>query len=258
MRHLLVGLLLLAGGVLSSCAAVGPANLGTFEPVMSTREFAGPETYLAPTPTALVVLKAGQDSRNLSFCEGYLTLASTQDMSAASVVPEASVPLRWMMKTNPQQPPSGCQAILAGYDFARAATLTAALAAQDGAPSFAGTGPFIIEFMPDGSSLVLDGSNRSNVMLRQFAPQWLLLTGTPIGATAQAPDSCFLMAVGLSGTMAARGKALLDCELPNGFDIQVITLLSCAALDGLRSAAGTFNPVSIAAAVGQAAICQDA
>lgn len=230
------GIVLAAGlaCLVSACAMTPQANrvpasaMGVFEATLSGRELAGPQTYLGPIPTAVVVLKKDQDSRNAAFCQGYSTLPTMEELSNGAITAANAVPLRWLLSTEPEAPVTGCAALLAGYDYDRATALAAELAKRDEAPSFAGAGPFIVEFMPDGSALVIDTSNRSTPSLRQVAPQWLLLNGTTLPADSPS-RGCLLAAAAMNGTMAQKASAWQECEFPNGFDKQVIRIAGCAA-----------------------------
>ena len=202
--------------------------MGTFEAFLTVREFAGPETYLGPIPTAVVILKAGQTARNTAFCQGYMATPTTALLSQDSVASNP-VPLRWLLKSAPDTPPADCAAILSGYDFDRATLLTSALSQHDDAPSFSGVGPFIVEFMPDGSALVIDASTRPTAAVRHLAPQWLALDGDTLQPEEDADGGCLLRAAGSSGTMAEKAVVWMECEFPNGFDKKVMKIAGCAA-----------------------------
>ncbi|MGZ9115300.1 MAG: hypothetical protein ACXW3K_11830, partial [Brevundimonas sp.] len=230
----LAGLGLVLGGCAAQMAPPPPsptiAGMGTFEAFLSGREFAGPETYLGPVPTAVVVLKTGQTARNTAFCQGYMAMPTVPSLSEGSVLAPNAIPLRWLLKAEPDTAPDGCGPVLAGYDFPRAEQLSTALAALDDAPDMTGAGPFIVEFMPDGSAVIIDGSNRSAAALRQLAPQWLALSGATVQAPGAPASGCVLNSATAQGTMAQKAMAWLQCEFPNGLDVKVMRAVGCAAV----------------------------
>lgn len=240
MRRMLPSLACI-GLMMSACASLDEPNyvppppppsptagMGTFEAFLTGREFAGPQTYLGPIPTAVVVMKSGQTSRNAAFCQGYLAMPTLPDLSEDAATAPNAIPLRWLLKAEPDSAPTDCATILAGYDFPRAAQLTQALTALPDAPDMTGVGPFIIEFMPDGSAVIIDGSSRPTGVLRQLAPQWLNVSGVTIQAPDAASSGCVLNSAATQGTMAQKATAWLQCEFPNGFDVKVMRAVGCA------------------------------
>ncbi len=220
-----------------------PNPMGTFEALSTARELASPGTYLGPTPTAVVVLKSGQTARNTAFCQGYGGLPTVAEGAAGSVTAVNAIPLRWMLKTEPETAPADCAALLAGYDFPRAEALIASLTALPEGAQMTGIGPFVVEFMPDGSALVIDGSSRSATQVRQMAPMWLAWSGQTVPAPDGPASGCLLQSAGASGAMADRAKAWLQCEFPDGLDVKTMKAIGCAAgrlIGGYVTVAVTF------------------
>lgn len=229
--------LLAAAGMallLSGCAMAPPQDgvlpLGRFEAFLTGRELAGPQTYLGPIPTAVVILKQGQTARNAALCQGYLAMPSLPEISEGATVATNAIPLRWLLKAEPQTPPRDCATLLAGYDFARAAEMERALSALPDAPGLNGVGPYFIEFMPDGSAVVIDGSAHSTAAVRQMAPQWLAMSGTTIQAPDEVGNDCLRNAAVADGSMADKAVAWLRCQFPDGVDAKVIRAVGCAAV----------------------------
>lgn len=230
----LAGLGLLLGACATARYAPAPpppsgGGMGTFEAFLTGREFAGPETYLGPIPTAVVVLKRGQDARNRNFCRGYMAMPTVLSLGEGSVLAPNAVPLRWLLNAEPETSPDACAPVLEAYDFARAEQLSSALAGLEDAPDLTGAGPYILEFMPDGSVLIIDGTNRPNPALTQMAPQWLHLSGVTVAPAGEPPSGCVLEAATAKGTMAERAMTWLTCEFPDGFDVKVMRAVGCAA-----------------------------
>lgn len=232
---MLWGLALVLGGCAAQMAPPppGPAptqGMGTFEAFLTGREFAGPQTYLGPVPTAVVVLKDGQAARNQALCQGYMAMPTVSSLAEGSALAPNAIPLRWLLKDEPDTAPDACAAVLASYDFARAKVLSDALSALEDGPDMTGVGPYIVEFMPDGSALVIDGSAKSPAALRQLAPQWLVLSGTTVQPPDDPGSGCVLSSATTGGTMAQKATAWLQCEFPDGFDIKTMRAVGCAAV----------------------------
>jgi hypothetical protein len=81
MRRAIVGAIFF---VLSGCAsnyqAATPLR-GVTPPANATfaTQLAGPGTYLAPMPTAVVILKPDDMARNRAFCAAFMTLPTVQE-----------------------------------------------------------------------------------------------------------------------------------------------------------------------------------
>jgi len=231
----LLGLGLMLSGCAAQMASPPPAPLamegmGTFEAFLTGREFAGPQTYLGPVPTAVVLLKDDQNTRNEAFCQGYMAMPPVSSLSEGSALAPNAIPLRWLLKAEPDAMPDACAAVLASYDFGRAEVLSEALSALEDGPEMTGVGPYIVEFMPDGSALVIDGSAKSPAALKHLAPQWLILSGTTVQPPGNSSSGCVLNSATTEGTMAQKAMAWLQCEFPDGLDVKVMRAVGCAVV----------------------------
>jgi len=232
------------GAVLSGCMSTGammapppppePADanpMGTFETPLVGRELAGPQTYLGPMPTATILLKSSSGDRNASFCQGYLAAPQTGETLTQSVTAPSVVTMRWLLKAEPKTAPTACQDLIAGYDFDRAKMLLDGLAELPDAPDLAGPGPFIVEWMPDGSAVVFDGSARSVPALRQMPLQWVFQTGATLTPEGQSTMmACVGESLGQGGDIADHVVAYMKCQFPGGLDVKAIKAVSCSLL----------------------------
>lgn len=213
-----------------------PSPIGDYAPSFSVRELAGPSTYLGPIPTAVILLKPDQGSRNAAFCSGYQRLDTAGQVAETSVYAANAVPFRWPMKSGDlEAAPMACGDLLAGYDYERAQAFLAALGqTSEGAAAVVGDGPFIAELLPDGSILVVSGSNKSLDEIRRLPGSWLTQAGSIAIKGAVAPDGanggCVSAALKATGSMAERAQAWLRCEYPDGLTYVVIKDISCALL----------------------------
>ena len=176
-----VGLVLTA--MLAACAVPGqyPASAPlaplppAATPVFAT-QLAGPSTFLAPMPTAVVILKPGDLNRNRAFCTAMTTrLPTAQQALATSVIAPNLVLTRWLIQLPevPADRASDCDFLVGTYDYARAARLLNALRLTDGRIS--GPGPFLLMVIPDSSGLHvagLDGSGYNQVNFGRFVDTW--------------------------------------------------------------------------------------
>jgi hypothetical protein len=144
-------------------------------PVFAT-QLAGPSTYLAPMPTALVILKPDDSARNRALCMAMAARLPTAEQAlGASVVAPNLVLTRWLVQL-PQVPAAkatDCDYLVSTYDYARAARLMRAARLSEG--QFAGRGPFLVMVVPDASGLHvagLDGSAVSEAAFGPFIESW--------------------------------------------------------------------------------------
>ena len=167
-------------------SAIAPAR-----PVFAT-QLAGPSTFLAPMPTAVVVLKPDDLNRNRAFCNAFTSqLPTAQAAMAASVVSPNLILTRWLVQLPevPADRASDCDFLVGTYDYARAARLAGALRLNEG--QLSGPGPFLLMVIPDASGIHiagLDGSNYAAADFNRFIDLW----GNALRATQQevsrAPD----------------------------------------------------------------------
>lgn len=180
---------LAAVAALSACASQGggalPASPAVaVRPVFAT-QLAGPSTFLAPMPTAVVVLKPGDLNRNRAFCSAITgRLPTAQQALAGSVVAPNLVLTRWLVQLPdfPAERAADCDFLVGTYDYARAGRLIGASRLTEGRLS--GPGPFLIMVIPDSAGLHvvgLDGSSYSEAEFGRFVDSW----GSALRATEQ-------------------------------------------------------------------------
>jgi hypothetical protein len=160
-------------------------------PVFAT-QLAGPSTFLAPMPTAVVVLKPGDLNRNRAFCTAITRrLPTAQQALAASVIAPNLVLTRWLTQLTdmPADRTTDCDFLVGTYDYARAERLLGALRLTTGRLS--GPGPFLLMVIPDNTGLHvagLDGSGYNEADFDRFVDTWgSALTQTQAKVT-RAPD----------------------------------------------------------------------
>jgi hypothetical protein len=245
-----VGAMLLVGCASTMNEKASDAAMGEAPTMSSVREFAGPESFLGPIPTAVVILNKDQRSRNEAFCSGFLKVDAAADAAANSGGFVASaIATRWPLTVEELAPAdqANCMTLIDKYDFDRADEIKAAVL-KSGAPSkaFEGVGPFIIEFLPDGQALVMSGSDLpSQVKVREFASRW-----TTVG-----PDALTAGPAAAAAAAAAAPGALRKCN------IRSATYTSCSAKEIAAATAIDYAKerlppeVAIFGALGEALAC---
>jgi len=164
----------------AGCEAGGPQTPGQMavgarpsHPTFAT-QIAGPNTYLAPMPTAVVVLKPEDMARNRAFCAAFTKLPTVQEELAKSVVAPNLIQTRWLTQLS-EMPPDrvrDCEYLVGTYDYARAAKL---LASIQGSAPLTGRGPFLLLMVPDSSGVHIagvDGSNYATENFDSFVASW--------------------------------------------------------------------------------------
>ncbi len=142
---------------------------------MFATELAGPQTYLPPLPTAVILLRPDDMGRNRAFCQATLQLPTVQEAEAASVVAPNLIHTRWLVQSAdvPAWRATDCDYLRGTYDYARAARLMASV--RPGRGSLAGRGPFLLMIIPDRTGLHmarLDGSGTPDEALGGFIGGW--------------------------------------------------------------------------------------
>ena len=167
----------------------GPAAAAN--PVFAT-QLAGPSTFLAPMPTAVVVLKPGDLNRNRAFCTAVTSrLPTAQQAMAASVVAPNLVLTRWLVQLPevPADRAKDCDVLVGTYDYARAERLVRAVRLQEGRLS--GPGPFLLMVIPDAAGLHvagLDGSAYGEAEFGRFVDTWGTALRQTESAVTREPD----------------------------------------------------------------------
>jgi hypothetical protein len=150
---------------LTACAPFG-------QPVtpIQTRGIAGPATYVAPLPTAFILLKPDNPARNSAFCDVWLKVPLTTQALATSSVRQNIVETDWLVNSQNPNPSdiSNCTGLINLYDWGRATTYLQNLVAAAAAAkpkqvlNTSGPGPFIVIVVPGvdtaGTTVVVDGS----------------------------------------------------------------------------------------------------
>ena len=161
--------------ILAGCAAPGsPASSGAAtapaRPVFAT-QLASPSTFLAPMPTAVVILKPEDLNRNRAFCTAFTSrLPTAQAALQASITAPNLILTRWLVQLTDvsAERAADCDFLVGTYDYARAARLIGALRLTDG--QLSGPGPFLFMVIPDTSGLHVAGLNGSGYAASDFGP----------------------------------------------------------------------------------------
>ena len=160
-------------------------------PVFAT-QLAGPSTFLAPMPTAVVVLKPGDLNRNRAFCTTIIErLPTAQQVMASSVIGRNVVLTRWLVQLPdiPAERATDCDFLVGTYDYARAARLLGAVRLSSG--QLSGPGPFLLMVIPDNTGLHvagLDGSGYGDAEFGRFVDNWGSARRQTEAQVSRAPD----------------------------------------------------------------------
>ena len=190
--------------MLAGCAAPGqlPENASTARPptpanAVFATQLAGPSTFLAPMPTAVVVLKPGDLNRNRAFCKAITSrLPTAQQAMSASVIAPNLVLTRWLVQL-PDVPvgrASDCDFLVGTYDYARAERLLGGLRLTYG--QISGRGPFLLMVIPDSTGLHvagLDGSNYNKANFDRFVDTWGTALNQTQAQVSKEPDQSGLV-----------------------------------------------------------------
>lgn len=240
------GLSLALVGLLWGCATAPipvapppppPSAVGVLPGLSVTREFAAPGDYLAPVPTAVVLLNPAEASRNSAFCEGFIALPATG--SPGGFI-SSTVSTRWPLKVDALSAgqSADCGYLVQSYDVERAAEIDKGLRqAGVSAASLEGRGPFIAQFLPTGGVVVVNMSPYNANQLRPLAQSWITLAGQQALGQGDPPNQAHLSCNLMEGT----GEA---CSL------EQIVLESTAGV--LRE---RFPEATVGIALGQRVLC---
>lgn len=161
-----------AAGTSEAAGLQSLSGLGRPGAAIAVRQPVGPNTYLGPMPTAVVLLREDQGIRNRRFCEGFA--AVVPDLSAVLNEQGAAAPnmilVRWPVRDPASNShPTTCNELLNAYAYGRSAEIlssfrhTATAAEAPGA-----SGPYVMQFIPDGTVILVDGSDTQDVALGQW------------------------------------------------------------------------------------------
>lgn len=152
--------------------APSPGALGQRTAGVITRQFAGPLTYLGPMPTAVVLLRRDQETRNGRFCDSYVRLRDLGGIGGTGGEAPNMLLTRWPLAAPAlEASPTDCDRMVRGYDFTRAEALIGAFTLQEGA-AVGATGPHILIIYPDDGAIIVDGSAVPTNELGQWATSW--------------------------------------------------------------------------------------
>ncbi len=191
MRISLFGALLLGGCAANMQAAVPTSPSAAPNQTFAT-QLAGPSTFLAPMPTAIVVLKPDDLNRNRAFCQTLMSrLPTAQQALAGSTVAPNLILTRWLVQMSdvPADKAGNCDYLVGTYDYARAQRLIRSVKAQTG--SLSGRGPFLAMVIADSSGLHLlglDGSNYDETSFGTFVETWGQAVHRTEATFAREPD----------------------------------------------------------------------
>jgi hypothetical protein len=143
-------------------------------PIFAT-QIAGPNTYLPPMPTAVVVLTPDDMARNRAFCLSIAKLPTAQEALAKSVVAPNLILTRWLTQLSEVAPERirDCDYLVGTYDYSRAAVLISSLRRTAG--PMTGKGPFLVMMVADTTGVRMigvDGSGYAPAEFDSFVASW--------------------------------------------------------------------------------------
>jgi hypothetical protein len=150
-------------------------NASTPAPAIFATELAGPETFLPPLPTAVVILKPEDMARNRAFCAAAMALPTVRQAEAGSVVAPNLIRTRWLVQIGdiPASHAQDCDFLVGTYDYARAARIISSIRTAQG--GFFGRGPYLLMIIPDRNGLHVAGLNGSGYAdgdMHRFIGNW--------------------------------------------------------------------------------------
>jgi hypothetical protein len=176
MRRLVLGIIVAAvAGCTSYQSTNGLRGASPSANATFATQLAGPGTYLAPLPTAVVILKPDDMARNRALCTAFTKLPTVQEELAKSVVAPNLIFTRWLTQLSdvPPERARDCDYLVGTYDYSRAAALIASLHDVTGATT--GKGPFLAMVIPTGTGLrvaAVDGSSYAVDDFDRFVASW--------------------------------------------------------------------------------------
>lgn len=191
MKKILAGVLLLSACAPGMQQPIPPSPSAASNPIFAT-QLAGPATFLAPMPTAVVVLKPDDLNRNRAFCRTMTSrLPTAQQALAGSAVAPNLILTRWLVQLAdvPAGKAADCDFLVGTYDYARAQRLLGSVKAQEG--SLAGRGPFLLMVVPDSTGLHvagLDGSMYEDASFDRYLDTWGQALHQTEAKVSQQPD----------------------------------------------------------------------
>jgi len=199
-------------------APVPPPGAGAIGNAQVATQVAGPTTYLAPMPTALVILKDPQGdpkqiSRNQAFCQSFVTkIPPLSAQIAGSVLAENVIDTRWLLdsKQATSDDIKSCAFLLAHYDYQRAGMLMGGIplpVSSSKPASWANAGPFVVELFPDNHVAVADASG-IETSFDSFLQGWQRVAqAQQLVAEGAQPSTVASVATGGTPTPAATNAA---------------------------------------------------
>lgn len=149
-----------------------------FQDFQFVRSFAGPQTWIEPAPTAVLLLTKNKNnslSRNKAVCEAFLKVETKEQAQAKSSVDSNIILTRMLLQTNEpySEKLNDCSYLLSIYDYERSSKLLKDLGVIEK------EGPFFVTFFPPEAGmkerpfLVADASGISTEEeLQAFVQQW--------------------------------------------------------------------------------------
>ena len=220
-RKIILGaaLLVLAGCSGSTPHIVASPRMDQPKLAQFATEIAGPGTYLAPMPTAVVLLTPDDMARNRAFCAAMSKLPTAEEAGAGSVIAPNLILTRWLVQVSDVAPDKAkdCEFLVGTYDYNRAARMIGTLQVEGA--NLAGHGPYLAMIIPDtnGQRMVaVDGSVYTAGQFDKFVASWkssLDQTQTALASRSNQPGlvrSVFDLAFAVLRTVFGAGAGLVQ------------------------------------------------
>jgi hypothetical protein len=215
----LAALMLMIAGCTSTPRTVSAPRMEAPKVAQFATEIAGPGTYLAPMPTAVVLLTPDDMARNRAFCAAVSKLPTVAEASAGSVVAPNLILTRWLVQVADVAPEKAkdCEFLVGTYDYNRAARMIGSLQ-SDGA-ALVGHGPYLAMIIPDTNGqrmLAVDGSVYTAAQFDRFVVSWkdsLDKTQTALASRSNQPGlvrSVFNLAAAVLRTVFGASAGLIQ------------------------------------------------
>ncbi len=126
-------------------------------------------------PTAIVLLKPDDMTRNRAFCQAFVKMQTAGEAEARSVIAPNLIRTRWLtqLKEMPAERARDCDYLTGTYDYSRAAGLIASL--RDVSGSLSGNGPFLAFVILGNAGMrmvAVDGSRYDSAQFDKFTASW--------------------------------------------------------------------------------------